>query len=297
MASTSITPTAAGVATVTATLAPGVYNPSQSIAGTLFATSSGLAIGVTTPYLYIAQGATVSVPITARVVNAGAPQNGTTVDFIVVQGSGALSSGSAVTNSSGYASVTLTLTNFTTNIQLTACVGQGPPCETIYGNAVAPALFNLQAVSGAGQIVAGTTFQPLVVRVTDFATPPDPILGATVLFQSTVMRPAGNNPILTTQGDPTNTQNDMPILLGISQTSVQSGAGALASIVPSVDPFTGILEVAIQVSAGTSAALQDVMESLPQSDGNTSSATIKAPWRGSVPVLERPIVGRNLLLP
>jgi hypothetical protein len=288
MASTSITPAVAGVATITATLAPGVYNPSQSVAGTLFATSSALAIGVTTPYLYIAQGATVSVPITARVVNSGAPQSGTTVDFSVVQGTGALSSGSAVTNSSGYASVTLTLTNFTASVQLTACVAQGTPCQTIYGNAIAPALFNLQAVSGAGQIVAGATFQPLAVRVTDFATPPDPILGATVLFQSTVMRPAGNNPILT-QGDPTNTQNDMPTLLGISQTSVQSGASGLASIVPSVGSFTGMLEIAIQISAGTSATLQDTMESLPQSDGNTSSFTISTPWRGSVPVLERPI--------
>jgi hypothetical protein len=289
MVSTWVTPGATGVATVIATLAPGVYNPSQSVAGTLFATSSSLDIGVTTSYLYIAQGATVSVPITARVVSLGVPQSGKTVNFSVAQGSGSLSANSALTNSAGYASVTLTLTNFTNNVQLTACVAPGnSPCQTVYGTAVAPTLFNLQAVSGAGQIVAGVLFQPLTVRVTDSSTPPDPILGATVLFQSIVMRPAGNNPILT-QGDPSNTQNQMPVLLSTSQSSVQSDANGLASIVPSVGSFTGLLEIEIQVSSGTSASLQDLMESLPQSDGNTSSPPIRAPWLGSVPVMERPI--------
>jgi hypothetical protein len=248
-----------------------------------------LDIGVTTSYLYIAQGATVSVPITARVVSLGVPQSGKTVNFSVAQGSGSLSANSALTNSAGYASVTLTLTNFTNNVQLTACVAPGnSPCQTVYGTAVAPTLFNLQAVSGAGQIVAGVLFQPLTVRVTDSSTPPDPILGATVLFQSIVMRPAGNNPILT-QGDPSNTQNQMPVLLSTSQSSVQSDANGLASIVPSVGSFTGLLEIEIQVSSGTSASLQDLMESLPQSDGNTSSPPIRAPWLGSVPVMERPI--------
>src|SRR6202043_1914267 len=103
-ASTWVTPAAIGVATITATLAPGVYSPPQSVSGTLFATSSSLDIGVTTPYLWVAQGATVSAPITARVVSSGVPLNGTTVNFRIAQGTGTLSSATGVTNSSGYAS-------------------------------------------------------------------------------------------------------------------------------------------------------------------------------------------------
>ncbi|MGA8618049.1 MAG: hypothetical protein WB660_05955 [Candidatus Sulfotelmatobacter sp.] len=72
------------------------------------ATSTSLDIGVTTPYLWIAQGASLSVPLVARVVSLGVPKNGATVNFFIDLGSGLLSSSSAVTNGSGYATVTLT---------------------------------------------------------------------------------------------------------------------------------------------------------------------------------------------
>jgi hypothetical protein len=261
-ASTFVTPTATGVATITATLAPGVYRPPKSVAGTLFAISTSLDIGVTTPYLWIAQGASISVPITVRVVSLGVPKSGVTVDFAIAQGSGSLSSGSAATNSTGYASVTLTVTNLTANVQLTACATPGgTPCATVYGNAIAPALWNLQAVTGGGQVVAGTAFQPLTVRVTDSATPPDPILGASVLFQSTVLRLAAGDISLT--GSPTGTQTGTPVILSMSNTTVLSDINGLVSVVPSVGSFTGPLEIEIQVAAGNSAALLDQLQSFP----------------------------------
>jgi hypothetical protein len=268
LSSTWVTPAAIGTAAITATLAPGVYNPAQSVTATLSATSSSLDIGVTTPYLWIAQGASVSVPLMARVVDMGTPQNGATVDFFIDQGSGSLSSPSAVTNSNGYASVTLTLTNFTANVQLSVCVAPGNnPCQTIYGNAVAAPMVNLQSVSGAGQVVAGTTFQPLTVRVTDSSIPPNPVLGASVLFQSTVIRPTGNNLTLT-PSDPTVTQTGMPVILSASQNTAQSDASGLTSFVPSVGSFTGPLEIEIQVSAGTTAVLQNELETFPAGGGN-----------------------------
>jgi len=278
MVSTWVTPAATGVASITATLAPGVYNPAQSVSGTLSATSSSLDIGVTTPYLWIASGATVSQPITARVVNTGVPQSGVTVNFRIAQGTGSLSSATAVTNASGYASVTLTLTDFTANVQLTACVAPGnSPCQTVYGNAVAAALLNLQAVAGAGQVVTGQAFQPLSVRVTDSSTPPNPILGASVLFQSAVLRPAGGDLTLA-PGDPTNTQTGMPVILSASQSSVTSDANGLASFVPTVGSFTGLLEVEIQVSAGTSAALEDVEESFRKAPGRQCRRNAPVGW-------------------
>jgi hypothetical protein len=167
-------------------------------------------------------------------------------------------------------------------VQLSACVAPGNnPCQSVYGNAVAPAMWNLQAVAGAGQVVAGAAFQPLMVRVTDSSAPPNPILGASVLFQSTVLRPPGPDP-LPAPGDPMNSQTGTPVLLSASQTSVATDANGLASFLPSVGSFTGPLEVEIQVSAGTG-ALQDVMESFPQGSGGNGTATNSSGWHGSVP--------------
>ena len=282
IASTWVTPAATGNAAITATLAPGVYSSSASVNATMTATSSSSDIGVTTPYLWIAQGASVSVPLTARVVKLGAPESGVTVNFAIAQGSGSLNAASAVTNSSGYASVTLTLTNFTANVQLTACVAPGNnPCQTIYGNAVAAAMMNLQGVAGAGQVVTGTAFQPLTVRVTDSSTPPNPVLGASVLFQSMVLRPLGNNLTLT-PGDPTVTQPGMPVILSASQSAALSDVNGLASFTPSVGSFTGPLEIEIQVSAGTTAVLQDELETFQAGSSGNTSPTF-SPWRGSVP--------------
>ncbi len=289
VAATWVTPAATGSATITATLAPGVYNPPQSISAPVMATSSSLDIGVTTPYLWIASGASLSVPLTARVVSLGIPQSGVTVNFFIAQGSGSLSSASAVTNSSGYASVTLSLTNFTASVQLNACVAPGnAPCQTIYGNAVAAAMLNLQAVGGADQVITGTAFQPLTVRVTDSSTPPNAVLGASVLFQSTVMRPAGNDLALTT-GDSAVPPPGMPVILSFSQSIAQSDANGLVSLVPSVGSFTGLLEIEIQVSAGTKAALQDVMETFPSAIDGNNPAPSRGPWGGRIPVPRWPL--------
>ena len=263
IASTWVTPTATGSSTITATLAPGAYASSPSVSGSLTATSSSLDMAVSPQYLYIAQGASVSVPLTAQVVSLGAPQSGQTVNFSITQGSGSLSAPSAVTNSGGYATVTLTLTNFVSNIQLSACVAPAnSPCQSIYGNSVAAASLQLQAVSGAGQVITGTTFQPLTVRVIDSSTPPNPVLGASVVFQSTITTPSGNNLTLT-PADPTTIQTAMPTILSVSQNTVQSDVNGLANLTPSVGSFTGPLEIQIQVSTGTTALLQDAVESFP----------------------------------
>ena len=282
MASTWVTPAATGNMVITATLAPGVYNPPTSVSTTMTATSSSLDIGVTPHYIWVANGASVSLPLTARVVELGNPQKSVTVNFAIEQGSGSLSSASAVTNSQGYASVTLTLTNFSTSVQLSACVAPGNnPCQNIYGNAVAATLLNLRAVAGAGQMVPAAAFQPLIVRVTDNSSPPNPIIGASVLFQSTVLRPAGNDLTLAT-GDPIVTQPGMPVILSASQTAMQSDVNGLASFAPSVGSFTGPLEIEIEVSAGTTAVLEDELETFPAGNGGNAFPTF-SPWQESVP--------------
>ena len=97
-ASTGLTPIAVGVANITATLAPGVYSPSKSVSATLNAVEHSTDIGLLTTNVWISYGATVGVPITARVLSNGSPLNNVQVNFSIVTGTGTLTAGSALTN-------------------------------------------------------------------------------------------------------------------------------------------------------------------------------------------------------
>ena len=82
--------------------------------------------------------------------------------------------------------------------------------------------------------------------------------------------------------DPGATQTGMPVILSASQSTVQSDVNGLASLVPSVGSFTGTLEIQIQVSTGTTAVLQDTLETVPATSGGNASP-ITGLWDGSVP--------------
>jgi len=254
-AATWLTPAAVGVSTITATLAPGVYSPSSSVNETLNASQSASEIGAMSPYLWIAQGATVSVPLTARVLSNGTPLSNATANFKVVSGSGTLSAASASTNSRGFATVTLTVTQLAALVQVSACVAPGnAPCSTFYATPVPLAQQNLQPVSGAGQVSAGQAFQPVVVRVTDSASPPNPVIAASVAFQTTVLREGGTS----SGGNPA-----MPVILQVSQSNATTDLNGLASIVPSAGSFSPPLEVDVGATAGTSAWLDYPLEEVP----------------------------------
>jgi len=250
-----MTPAATGSATITATLAPGVYSPSSSVSVPLTATESSLDIGIYSPYLYVSQGATVALPLTAIVLNNTTPKNNVTVNFDIVTGGGSLSAPSANTNSSGIATVQLSLPQIAALVQVAACVAPAnAPCASFYINPVPLAQQNLQQVSGAGQLTTGQAFQPVVVRVTDSSPSPNPVIGAPVVFQTTVLRPGGS--------PPGGGSGSMPVILQVTQSSVTSNATGLASIVPSAGAFSPPLEVDVQVSAGTSASITDPLEVL-----------------------------------
>jgi len=262
-AATWLTPTATGTSTITATLAPGAYSSSPSVQATLSATESSSDLGVSTPYLYIAQGANVAVPITARVLSNGVAQNNVGVNFRISSGSGTLSASTAQTNSSGYATVTLTLAEFASSLQVNACVAPAnAPCQQVYATPVPPAQLNLQPVAGAGQIVAGETLQPLTVRVVDSASPPHPVLAAPVQFLVTVFRPGGGSPS-GGNGETNPTNPAMPVILSVSQSTLASDVNGLASITPSVGSFRPPLEVNVAISAGNVATINDVLQLVP----------------------------------
>jgi hypothetical protein len=265
IASTMVTPGTVGAVTVVAMLAPGVYNPAQSLVTTVVGSSSSpsLDLGITPRVLYVAQGATVSTPLTARVVNNGAPQSGVTVNFQMVSGAGSFSASSATTNGMGYATVNLLLNNLTSGVQLTACVGQDfNPCQTVQVNAVTA--LNLQEVAGNGQAVAGQGFTPVTVRVTDSSTPANPVLGASVTFFSTLFRPPAGSPIVAPTGDPSPNSAAMSVVLSITEAVVLSDVNGLASFTPSAGSFLAPLGIAITVQAGNSAELQYQSELLSE---------------------------------
>ncbi len=253
---TWLTPSAVGKSTITATLAPGVYNPAQSVSATLSGIESPADIGVLTQYLWIAQGATVSLPLTARVLTNGIPRNNVKVAFTAVKGSGTLSAASAQTDASGFATVTLSLTQFSSTVQVSACVSPvNAPCQPFYANPVPLSQQNLQPVAGAGQVSTGQGFQPVVVRVTDLSTPPNSVIAAPVVFLTTVLRAASGE---------TNPSNPvMPVILSVTQSNATTDLNGVASLLPSGGAFSPPLEVDVTITAGTTARLDDPLEILP----------------------------------
>jgi len=257
-ASTTMTPGAVGVATITATLAPGVYSPAKSVSVTLSATQSASDIGVMTPYVWVSEGASLSLPLTARALSNGVARNNASLNFILVSGTGTLSSTSATTNANGYATVTLTLAQFAGLAQVVSCAAPAnTPCATFYVNSVPASQQHLLQIGGAGQITSGA-LQMVSVRVIDSASPPNLVMAAPVVFQTTVLRPGGMPP--GAGGDPGNPA--MPVILSVSQSTVASDANGLASVMPSSAGFSAPVEVDVMASVGA-ATIDNPLELLP----------------------------------
>ena len=266
-AATWLTPTATGVSTITATLAPGVYSPSKSVQATLSATESSSDLGVSPAFLWVAQGATVSVPLTARVLSDGAPQSKMTVNFSVSSGTAGLSAGSAQSDANGNATITLSLSQFAAGATINACVApSNAPCRQINAIPVPLSVMNLQAVAGAGQVSDGQSFAPIVVRVVDSSSPPHAVLGAMVGFLNEVLRPGGTS-ASGGNGETNSGNSAMPVIPSVSQGSAATDINGLANFTPSGGGFSGPLDVDVAVTAGTTAFLDYWLELFPGGNG------------------------------
>jgi IPT/TIG domain len=265
MASSYVTPLAPGPATISIQLAPASYSSPKQVQTTLAARSLALDLALTPQTAHIAQGASVILPLTARVLSNGAPLSGTNVNFAIVKGSGGLISPGVVSDSNGYASTNLQLSSVTGDVQVTACVEPANlPCVTFYGTAVPASAAQLQPVAGTSQIILeGHTFQPVVVRATDLSTPANSLLGANVIFQQTVERGNGTFPG-TSAGDTTIKPNPAPVILSSSQMSVSTDINGLAEFQPTTPGFSGALQI-VGTAAGGTASVQFSMQSLPAS--------------------------------
>jgi hypothetical protein len=251
MAVTAVTVLSAGTTTLTAKLAPASYARPQQVQATILGTSSSLDISLPIPSVWIAQGASLSIPVTARVLSNGTPMAGSTVNYQITQGGGTLSSGSAQTDSAGYASSNLQLNSINATAQVSVCVApNNAPCLVFRAFAVQLSSLQLQPVSGTLQMLpSGQSFQPVVLRVLDSSSPPHAVQGASVLFQSYVGRVPGNQPVVWA-GEAGISQPSMPVILASSQATVPSDVNGLASFPISTGGFSGNVAVIGSASAG-----------------------------------------------
>ncbi len=281
-ASTWVTPTATGPGTITAELAPASYSPAQTQQTTLVGTETTLDLAAIGPTVWIAKGATLGVPLTVEALDLGAPQANVAIKFTVTNGTASLSSSTATTNSSGFASVTAQVTNLSANVQVSACVSPANnPCQTFTLFAVPSSAWKLESVSGTVQVVPnGEPFQPLVIRVTDGSSADNPVMGVNVIFLTTLERnpqgPGGGPP----PGDFAG-QDDMPVILGTSQTQVVTGQDGLASIAPTVGSL-GPCNAFITVTAGSATAQFELENVDPLAAAQQPQKSGGAPTPGSV---------------
>jgi len=249
--STRVTALSAATMTITAQLAPASYSPAKQIQTTLLGTSSSLDLSLSSPSVWIAQGATLDVPLAAKVLASGAGASGRTVNYSITQGSGTLSSASATSNVSGVATVNLQLANLASEVDISACVSpQNSPCRIFHLFAVAVPVLRLEPVAGSLQFAAvGQSFQPVTVRVLDSVG--DPVLGARVEFTAWIARPVSGDPSVSI-GDTTIEHRPMPVILSSSKATLVSDTNGLASILPTNAGIAGA--IVIQGTASTGVA-------------------------------------------
>ena len=203
----------AGAVTITAQLAPASYTSPQQVQTTLVGcvgcTGSPLDIALAPQNLSVAQGATVTFELTARVLSNGVPQSGQVVNFSLYHGTGTLNPASATTNSNGYASTTLQLSNFAARRMEMPAWDQG----TILASACSIPCRYVVALRPSTGISKSTVAQPSRSRFGSRTRPrPDPVLGVSVLFQSLLGRTTNDAPIVS-GGDP-HYKDPMPIISG-----------------------------------------------------------------------------------
>ena len=288
-AETRVTIGATGITTITAALAPATYTPAKSVQVSINGTSSAKDLVLLTPKVWVANGATIDVPFTARLLANSVPQSGQTLKWQIGIGSGTVTPSSGMTDGAGYSSTTVRVTNLSGDVQGSVCVSPAnSPCQTFYIVPVSSSVLKFQPVSGGLQTIqVGQSFQPIVVRVTNSATPPNPVMGVPVTFKSMIFLPDADAPV-EVSGDDGSTQHAMKVLLGSSQINPLTDANGLATLVPSTGGFSRPLEIEIVASAGAAAPLQYELPMLPAPSPSPGASTgvARTPGRAKQPVFK-----------
>ncbi len=188
----SVTATGDGLATMTVTAAntnPAVVTASLTSGASVqahFTGGTAPVLTALTPTLSVAAGATVSWTTQALVLNNGAPMSGQTVAWQSGGGITAQGSTSALSNTSGIASKTLSVGPLTEGQQSisTGCVNGTANCANFTVLGARPEYAYLEAVSGTAQSMAvSATPGQITLRLRDMNG--NPMAGGTVtLYQA-----------------------------------------------------------------------------------------------------------------
>ncbi len=228
----------AGVNVITASLADG-QQQSVAIVGT-----SDQTLALLTPQLRILAGTSITVPLAVKLTSGGVGMAGKLINYTILSGSGALDHSSAITDVSGSVSVNLTLTNFIAAVSINAC--SGTTCSQF---AILPASTSsivLSAATGGSQTLpVGQALQPIVLRVTDSANPPNPVMAKVTVFgEALALASPSCGP------DGLTCQPGIPHALGTFNAVLTSDTNGLVSYTPVIQSGWGPVTVNLMATAG-----------------------------------------------
>jgi hypothetical protein len=275
---TRVTLGASGTTTVTAQLAPAAY-PNKSVQTTLTSTTAAKSISLQPIRLWAVAGTALNVPLAARVLtSAGQPVSGLTLNFSVTAGTGAVTPSTVTTDSAGSASATLSVASLSSEVDVVVCAaGGGLACPALNIYKVATSALQLQPVIGTQQAIpVGHSFSPLWLRVLDSSSPPNPVFGVPVNFNTTLFLPS------TSVGDPGGGGGRFPVrvVVGAYQATSVSTVDGYSGILPSNGGGTRALDVEVSADPGNGAGLQFSLQTLwplPSSSDAESRAPNLAP--------------------
>ena len=146
------------------------------------------------------------------------------------------------------------LVNHSSDVQVTACIApNNSPCQTFTLFATPASRWTLESVGGSVQVITvGQPFQPLVLRITDGASPSNPVMGVNLIFDVTLARIPKDNGGPPGGGDDGGGGggNGMPVILGTYETQAATADGGLVSMVPTVGNVQGYCDVLIAATGG-----------------------------------------------
>jgi hypothetical protein len=189
----SVTATGDGRATMNVTAVDGTWSivtaslTNGSSLQAQFAGGTPPALASLTPQLSLAAGATITWTVQALVLSNGLPAAGQTVAWQSASGIAVQGSGSALTNSSGIATQTLTAGPLAEGQSATinACLNGTSQCITYTVFGARPELATLETISGATQsLTLQSTPSQITLRLLD--TDGNPMAGGSVALYQTL---------------------------------------------------------------------------------------------------------------
>ncbi len=262
---------------------PSIIQASLPTGGDTAVTINGIAatleITLDHPSLYVASGASATLPVTATVVVNGVPAAGQTVNFLLNSGSATILPSSTLTDAKGLAATGVSVSKLGTDVNISACVApNNTPCRTLIVHPVSASSLAIERVNGDQQSVyVGDSFAPISLRVVDKAA--NPVSGVVVAFLTDVFR-APNDTVRVVNGEAVTFTRDEPVVLSTATSSAFSDANGMVTMAVA-NTESQPVQIIVQARAGE-AESQFVLRSMWHPNSNQSPPAIVRGIRDAV---------------